>query len=51
GLEKWLALNTEFSEKWPNVTQARPAPEEAKKYDGEEGKYEKYFSEEPGEGD
>ena len=51
GLEKWLELNAEYAEKWPNVTQAREAPEENKQFDGEENKFEKYFSPEPGEGD
>ncbi len=51
GLEKWLAINTEYAEKWPNITQSRPMPEENKKHDGELGKFEKYFSEAPGEGD
>jgi len=50
-LEKWLEINAEYAEKWPNVTQAREAPEENKKFDGEENKFEKYFSPEPGEGD
>ena len=51
GLEKWLAINTEYSTKWPNITQSREVPEENRKHDGEENKFEKYFSAEPGEGD
>ena len=51
GLEKWLAINTEYSQKWPNITQSREVPEENRKHDGEENKFEKYFSPEPGEGD
>ncbi len=51
GLEKWLAINTEYAQKWPNITQSREVPEENKKHDGEENKFEKYFSEAPGEGD
>lgn len=51
GLEKWLEINTKFAEIWPNITAKKDAMEGAEEHDGEEGKYEKYFSEEPGEGD
>ena len=51
GLEKWLELNTDYANKWPNITMKRDAPEDAAEHDGEEGKLEKYFSPEPGEGD
>ncbi|MCC0018621.1 MAG: ferredoxin family protein [Rhodobiaceae bacterium] len=51
GLEKWLTINTEYASKWPNITQKRDHPSDAEKFDGETGKYEKYFSEEPGAGD
>ncbi len=51
GLEKWLALNTEYSQKWPNITiKKTPAPD-AESYEGKAGKYEEHFSPEPGEGD
>lgn len=51
GVEKMLAVNTEFAEKWPNVTIKRDPPADADKYLEETGKYEKYFSENPGDGD
>jgi ferredoxin len=51
GLEKWLTLNTEYASKWPNITVKRDAPADAKDMDGVEGKFDKYFSAEPGEGD
>ncbi|MBD8556719.1 ferredoxin family protein [Rhizobium sp. CFBP 8762] len=51
GLDKWLAINAEFAEKWPNLTVKRDAMDGAKEMDGETGKYEKYFSPEPGTGD
>jgi ferredoxin len=51
GLDKWLQINTEYAEKWPNITAKKEPPEDAKKFDGETGKFEKYFSAEPGEGD
>lgn len=51
GLEKWLQVNAEFAEKWPNITEMRPGPADGKDFEGMEGKFEKYFSPEPGEGD
>jgi ferredoxin len=51
GLENWLKLNTEFSKSWPNITVKKPSPEDAKEWDGVEGKMEKHFSPNPGTGD
>jgi ferredoxin len=51
GLESWLKLNTEYASQWPNITSKRDAPADAKDFDGVEGKLEKYFSPNPGEGD
>ena len=51
GLEKWLEVNTKFSEEWPNITVSREPPEDADKFKGMEGKFEAFFSEKPGEGD
>jgi ferredoxin len=51
GLEKWLELNTNFSANWPNITRKRDAPADADDFKGQEGKFEKYFSPEPGTGD
>jgi ferredoxin len=50
-LEKWLQLNRDFAEQWPNITVKKPSPGDADKYRDEQGKYEKYFSNKPGEGD
>jgi ferredoxin len=50
GLEKWLELNTEYSAKWPNITENRGAPPDAKEFDGMPNKFEKFFSSEPGTG-
>jgi ferredoxin len=49
-LEKWLALNAEYAPKWPNITKFKEPPPDAKDFDGQPGKFEKYFSPEPGEG-
>jgi ferredoxin len=51
GLEKWLALNAEYAKQWPNITQKKDAPEDAKEFEGVDGKFDKYFSKEPGAGD
>jgi ferredoxin len=51
GLERWLTLNADYAKKWPNITQKGTSPADAKEHDGEEGKFEKYFSEKPGTGD
>ena len=52
GLEKWLELNSGFSAEWPNVTRKNDqTPPDADEHKGEEGKYDKYFTPEPGKGD
>jgi ferredoxin len=50
GLDMWLELNARLSATWPNVTERRDAPADADEHKGEEGKYDKYFSPEPGAG-
>lgn len=49
--EKWLELNRDFSEKWPNLTEAKDALPEAEEMKDVKDKYPDHFSEEPGEGD
>ena len=44
-------INTEYAAKWPNITAKKEPPADAKAFDGEDGKFEKFFSAEPGEGD
>ena len=51
GMESWVELNQKYAEIWPNITIKKDQPSDAEKYDGEEGKLEKYFSEKPGTGD
>ena len=46
-LMNWLEINRECSEKWPNITECKDPLPEAEKYDGMEGKYDKFFSENP----
>ncbi len=51
GAEKWVEFNREYSEKWPNITIKKDPLPDAERYEKEEGKLEKYFSPNPGEGD
>ncbi len=51
GLEKWLELNTQYSATWPNITSQKAPPEDADAFKGEKGKFEKYFTADPGDGD
>jgi len=43
--------HTEYAKSWPNITQKKDQPADAKEFEGVEGKFEKYFSREPGAGD
>ena len=48
--EKWLEINREYSEKWPNLTRKKDAPADADEFKGVSGKFEKFFKPEPGAG-
>ena len=49
-MEKWVEFNRKYSEVWPVIiTKKDPLPD-AEEREGETGKLEKYFSENPGEG-
>ena len=47
---KWLEINTKFAETWPNITRKGEPPADADDFKDEQGKFKKYFSENPGEG-
>jgi ferredoxin len=51
GLEKWLTLNAEYAQVWPNISVKGAPPDDAAAFDGVEGEFERYFSPEPGHGD
>ena len=51
GLEKWLTLNKDYAAKWPNITVKGEPPADSKEFEGVAGKFEKYFSTKPGQGD
>ncbi len=44
-------MNTDFSVKWPNITRKGTPPPDADAWNGVEGKYEKYFTANPGKGE
>jgi ferredoxin len=50
-LERWLEVNRQYSETWPNITTKKPAPSDADAFVSEPAKFNKYFSPNPGEGD
>ena len=49
GAEKWVELNREMSEIWPNIGERTDAMPDAEKMRNESGKFEKYFSKAPGQ--
>jgi ferredoxin len=51
GMKKWLEINREYSEKWPNITSKKPALEGAEDFRDQKDKFDKYFDPEPGAGD
>ena len=44
GLETWLKLNADLAKSWPNITQKKDAPADAKEWDGVPDKFEKFFT-------
>ena len=50
GLEKWLTLNAEHADIWPNIAVKREPPPDADSFNGTPDKF-AYFSANPGQGD
>jgi ferredoxin len=50
-LDKWLKLNAEYAQVWPNIVAKGKPPADAEAFDGLPDKFEKYFSPKPGHGD
>ena len=48
--EKWLELNRDYSEKWPNITRKGDSPADAEEWRDKPNKFSEHFSENPGEG-
>jgi ferredoxin len=51
GAADWVPLNLELAKAWPNITQRRDPLPNADDQQDESGKYDKYFSSNPGSGD
>ena len=49
--DKWLKLNAEYAVKWPNITRKGTPPPDADAWKEVPGKFEKFFSPEPGKGE
>ncbi len=49
-LLKWVEVNREYAEKWPNITVKKEPPADADAHVGEADKFAKYFSPKAGEG-
>ncbi len=45
GSEKWLEINKEYSEIWPNISEKKDPPPDHEKFKNEQNKFEKYFKE------
>jgi|TARA_B110000196_G_C20989345_1_gene587388 ferredoxin len=50
GTERWVEMNREYSEKWPNITQKGDAPTDGDDYKDMADKFDKFFSTDPGKG-
>tara|TARA_B100001093_G_scaffold516554_1_gene595626 strand:- start:372 stop:710 length:339 start_codon:yes stop_codon:yes gene_type:complete len=48
--QKWIDINKEYADKWPNISKMGEPPTDCKEWDGKENKFEKYFSPNPGKG-
>lgn len=47
GAEKWVELNAEYANKWPNLRKKKPAPADADDWLNVSGKFENYFNPNP----
>jgi ferredoxin len=47
-LDKWLQINTEYAEKWPNITRKGESPPDADAWKDVAGKFDGHFSANPG---
>ena len=43
-VEKWVEINREYAEQWPNITRKGETPADADEFKDETGKFDKYFS-------
>ncbi len=47
---KWLEINRQYSAAWPNISMNKGPLPDADNFKGEKGKFDKYFSDKPGDG-
>jgi ferredoxin len=45
GSNKWLEINSKYSEIWPNISEKKDPLTDHEKFKNEQNKYEKYFKE------
>jgi ferredoxin len=50
GVEKWLLLNSEHARLWPVIARKGQPPSDAKLWDQEPNKFDRFFSSLPGQG-
>jgi len=50
GLEKWLEVNRDYADKWPQITAKLSAPSDADSFKDVPNKFELYFDPKPGDG-
>jgi ferredoxin len=48
GMEKWIEVNREYADIWPNITRKGVPPADADQWKGVPDKFAKHFSPEPG---
>jgi ferredoxin len=46
--ERWVELNRQYASSWPNITRKKPPPSDADEFKDVEGKFDKFFTPEPG---
>jgi ferredoxin len=47
GAEKWVTINTQYAEEWPNITRKGEAPPDADNWKDIPEKFEKHFNPKP----
>jgi ferredoxin len=48
-MAKWEGINRDYSNIWPNITEKKDPPTDWEEFDGVPDKFERHFSEKPGD--
>mgnify|MGYP002835271371 CR=1 FL=1 len=48
--QKWIDINREYAEKWPNINKAGDPPPDREEWKDKKNKFEEHFSPNPGKG-